>query len=127
MCCAVGDVDAKDRATRVEGECFENGALVIETQVAETSLQYHDAFVLVGVKMPVWADVRARLHGVDEPVRRECIVRMEVGVLALSFSTGCCLAGLREQGLVDECGTGHGQDGVSGVAQLSVIYLGSFR
>lgn len=119
----MGDVDAKDRAARAEGERFENGALVIETQVAEPPLQDHDAFVLAGIKMPVWADVRARLHGVDEPVRRKCIARMEVGVLALAFSAGCGLAGLVEQGLVDEGGTGHSQNRVSGIVQLSVIYL----
>lgn len=115
---AVRNINAEDRAVRRKYQCFAHGALVIEAQVAETALQYHNAFVLVGVVVPMWSYIGAWLHGVDQSMCREGIVRVKVGVFALAIGMGCRQAGLAQQGLIDQGGWRHGRLVVKFMAEL---------
>ena len=104
---AVWNIDAEDWAVRRKYECFAHGALVIEAQVAETALQYHNAFVLVGVVVPMRSYIGAGLHGVDEAVRREGVIWVKVGIFALPIRIGGGLARLVQQCLINQGGWRH--------------------
>lgn len=72
--------------------------------------------------MSVRSHVRARLHGVDEPVCWKRVGRMEIGVLALPIRCGGCLAGLIQQGLINGDGAGHGYRCRNGVVMVLLNY-----
>src|SRR6185369_9560194 len=66
-------------------------SIIIENQDAEFSADDNERFILQGIEMSVRPDIRRGFHGVQQPVRREFIMWVDVPVLPEArVRFGCC-------------------------------------
>ncbi len=95
---------ATQRTLGMQIDAFSNAAVILKQKHTEVPCHAEHEFPAIRAGMPMHPNIRARFHGIEEPLNRGLKLLMNIQVFAATGGAGGVFEGLLQSRLADDEG-----------------------